>query len=136
MIKRTQQHAIVGCLALLAVLTLAGCSLFTVSLDETDRGSIQRLEVGDLLVIRLMGNASTGYEWTRVAPETLDASPIKIVTESEYHPLGIEPIGAPGEFVFRYRAMQPGTVALRFEHRRPWEPDESIDSYTVTVWVR
>ena len=47
-------------------------------------------------------------------------------------------MGEPGEFVFRYRAMRPGTVVLGFEYRRDWEPEpvELIDTYSVTVWVR
>lgn len=125
-----------GCLALFAVGALYGCSLFTITLSDDDRGSIQRLSVGDLLVIRLTGNASTGYEWARAEPVTLEGSPVEVIAESEYQPLGIQPVGTPGAYVFRYRAMRPGTLSLRFECRRPWDPNDVIDDYVVTIWVQ
>lgn len=136
MIRRNSRLVIVVGFALFAVVGLMGCSLFTVTVDNDDSGSIQRMNVGDLLVVRLAGNASTGYEWIRVAPASLEGSPVECVEESEYQILGIEPVGAPGEFVFRYRAMRPGTLRIGFEHRRPWEAGAPIDSYDVTVWVR
>ncbi len=123
-------------LVVLALLGLCGCSLFTVTIDESDLGSIQRLDVGDLLLIRLMGNASTGYEWVRVEPASLSESPLEIVKEGGYQTLGCQLVGEPGEFVFRYRAVRPGTVTLGFEHRRPWDPQDPIGTYSVTVWVR
>jgi len=120
----------------LALLGLCGCSLFTITLDESDFGSIQTLDIGDLLQVKLMGNASTGYEWVRVEPASLAGTPLEIVKEGGYLTLGCQLVGEPGEFAFRYRAMLPGTVVLVFEHRRPWEPEDPIDTYSITVWVR
>jgi len=136
MFKRNHRPVFFAGLTLLVAVGLAGCSLSTVTIDLSDHGTIQRMNVGDLLVIRLMGNATTGYEWARVTPETLDSSPIDPIDESGYQTLGTEPVGAPGEFIFRYRAIRPGTVRIKFEYRRPWEANESIDSFEVTVWVR
>ena len=127
-----------GSSALLVVilLGLCGCSLFTTAIDESDIGTIQRLAVGDLLQVRLMGNASTGYEWVRTEPTSFAESPLEIVKEGDYQTLGCQLVGEPGEFAFRYRAMRSGTVVLRFEHRRPWDLEDPIDTYSVTVWVR
>lgn len=120
----------------IALFVLAGCSLFTTTLDEADAGSIQAVDVGDIVLIQLMGNATTGYEWSRIHPTSLDATPLDVVSENDYQAIGCEPIGGPGKYVFRYRAMRLGTVVLEFEHRRPWETDNPIDSYAITVWVR
>jgi len=136
MMRFVRKSFLIECLTLFAVFALAGCSLFTTTIDEIDSGSIQNLDVGALLVIRLEGNASTGYEWVRVAPASLEGSPIEIVKENDYQDLGTPIPGAPGEFIFRYRAMCPGTVTLEFEHRRPWEATTPIDGYSVTVWVQ
>ena len=119
-----------------ALLGLCSCSLFMLALDESDFGSIQTLDVGDLLLIRLTGNATTGYEWVRTEPASLTGSPLEIVKEGAYRTLGCGLVGGPGEFVFQYRAMRPGTIALEFAHRRSWDPQDPIDSYFVTVWVR
>ena len=83
MISRNRRVGIIGCLALFAVVGLMGCSLFTTTVDNADSGSIQRIDVGDLLVVRLMGNASTGYEWVRVEPASFEGSPVEAVKESE-----------------------------------------------------
>ena len=136
MMRFVQKTFLIGCLTLFAVFALASCSLFTTTIDKTDSGSIQNLNVGDLFVIRLEGNASTGYEWVRGAPASLEGSPLEIVKENDYQTLGTPTPGAPGEFIFRYRAIRPGTVTLEFEHRRPWEAATPIDGYSVTVWVQ
>lgn len=120
----------------LSVFSLAGCTLINTTVDEADFGSIQTLDVGDILLVQLMGNVTTGYEWVRVHPTSLDDTPLDIVSESDYQPVGCEAVGGSGRFTFRYRAMRLGTVVLEFEHRRPWEPENPIDSYTITVWVR
>jgi len=120
----------------LALLGLCGCSLFTITLDRSDFGSIQTLDVGDLLRIQLTGNATTGHEWVRVEPVSFAGSPLEVVGEGDYRTLECQLVGVPGEFIFRYRAMRPGTVVLGFEYRRDWELEELIDTYSVTVWVR
>ena len=109
MMRFVQKTFLIGCLTLFAVFALTGCSLFTTTIDEIDSGSIQNLDVGNLLVVRLEGNASTGYEWVRVAPASLEGSPLEIVKENDYQDLGTPIPGAPGEFISRYRAMRPGT---------------------------
>ncbi|MCK5586623.1 protease inhibitor I42 family protein [Candidatus Bipolaricaulota bacterium] len=131
-----QKRVSLSVLVFLVLLGLWGCSLFTITLDESDSGSIQTLDVGDLLEIQLMGNASTGYEWVRVEPASFAGTPLDIVKEDDYRTLGCQLVGEPGEFVFRYRAVRPGTVTVGFEHRRPWEPEDPVDTYFVTVWVR
>ena len=123
------------CATSLVVLGLVGCSLFTTTVDDADNGSVQQLTVGDLFVVQLEGNASTGYEWVRVEPASLEGSPIAVVKESE-HQNDIPMPGAPGESMFSYRAIGPGTVTLGFEYRRPWDTNDPIDSYSVTVWVQ
>ncbi len=123
-------------LAVLVALSLSSCSLFTTILDESDAGSLQSLRVGESLQIELAGNASTGYEWARVEPASLDGSPLQAFVEGEYRECpNPSVVGEQGTFIFQYRAAQPGTVVLRFEYRRPWEPDDVSDTYSVTVWV-
>lgn len=136
MLRIHYRPVIIFCLSLLAVFGLAGCSLFTTTVDISDNGSIKSLKVGDCLIVKLEGNASTGYEWARVEPASLEGAAVDIVTEGDYQTLGTAMPGAPGVFEFHYRAMRPGTVTLRFEHRRPWDTGNPIDSYSVTVWVR
>jgi len=103
---------------------------------EAELGSIQVLDVGDILLVQLIGNATTGYEWTRVSPASLEGTPLDVISENDYQTLACEAVGGPGQYTFRYRAMRLGTIVLEFEHRRPWEPENPVDSYAITVWVR
>jgi len=109
MMRFVQKNFLIGCLTLFAVFALTGCSLFTTTIDKTDSGSIQNLNVGDLLVVRLEGNASTGYEWVRVAPASLEGSQLEIVKENDYQNLDTPMPGAPSEFIF---AIVPCAQAL------------------------
>ena len=129
------RHGVLAAL-ILGLFGLVGCNLFNTTVDEADFGSIQTLAVGDILLIQLMGNATTGYEWARVSPSSLEGTPLDVVGEGDYQPLGCEAVGGPGQYTFRYRAMRLGTVVLEFEYRRPWELEDPIDSYMITVWVR
>jgi inhibitor of cysteine peptidase len=104
-------------------------------MDQSDSSSIQSLRVGELLIVRLAGNATTGYEWARVEPQAFDGSPLEIVQEGNYQADACGLVGAPGEFIFRYRATSLGTMNLVFEYRQPWEPDHPIETVSVTVWV-
>jgi predicted secreted protein len=123
-------------LMVLVVLGVSSCALFTTILDESDTGSLQSLRVGETMQIELNGNATTGYEWVRDEPASLDGSPLQAIKESDYRACN-DPniVGQGGAFVFRYRAAEPGTIVLHFEYRRPSEPDVVADTYTVTIWV-
>jgi len=124
-------------LVVLLAIGLAGCRLFPVVVTDADAGSIHAVDVGDTVEVRLPGNASTGYEWIRTAPDPLDGHPLEIIEEGAYKvgTSGIHPVGEPGEFRFRYRAVDHGTMTLVFAYRRPWEP-EPIEVLSFVVWVR
>jgi predicted secreted protein len=117
-------------------LGLSGCALFTAVLDDSDDGALQSLRVGETVRIELDGNITAGFEWARIDPDTLDASPLRVLTEGEYRACdNPNVVGEGGTYVFRYRATEPGTVVLRFVYRKPSEPDLIEDTYEVTVWV-
>jgi len=119
---------------------LAACGLFPVVLRDADRGSIQAVDIGDRIVLRLSGNASTGYVWRRVAPASFDGGALEPIEEGAYEPGGAADgnecgVGSPGTFVFRYRAAASGTTPLRYVYQRPWE-EEPADEFDVVIWVR
>jgi len=118
----------------IAIVLLSGCGVETVTLTRDDGGCIESVGLGALISIRLDGNASTGYAWTRVTPEIVPGLPIEILQEGAYiTDTGIP--GSPGVYAFDYHAMQRGTITLGFAYKRPWE-ESAIDAYTVTIWVQ
>ncbi len=118
------------------MLAVCACSLFTTVLDNADDGALRQLDVGDVVAIHLQGTPSSGYEWVRVAPESLEGGPLDVLSEGETQDADSGLVGAPCTFVFRYRALRPGTLVLTFAYRRNWEPDSAADTYSVTLWVR
>ena len=78
-------------------------------------------KVGEIIVIELDGNATTGYSWAE-RPGRSDS-----VLESkgnEYKPreMAVGMVGAPGKSFFRYLVKAPGKTELVFGYSRPWEP--------------
>ena len=128
-------RSLFACLLLLSLL-LCGCGfgVETVTLTLETEGGIQAVSLGALVRIRLEGNASTGYAWMRVTPESILGCPVEALQEGAYITATDLP-GSPGVFAFDYHAMQRGTVTLEFEHKRTWEED-AIDTFAVTLWVR
>lgn len=78
-------------------------------------------KVGEIIVIELDGNATTGYAWVE-RPGRSDS-----VLESagnEYKPreMPVGMVGGPGKSFFRYLVKAPGKTELVFGYSRPWEP--------------
>ena len=114
---------------------LSGCWLLPVSIDETADGTVRSVEVGDEILIRLSGNVSTGQQWIRQSPASLEGTPLEAVSEGEYELDDPDVCGGPGDFLFRYRATTSGTVELLFEYRKPWE-DEPTDTFSIILWAQ
>ena len=129
-------RGILGTVFLLAVaLGLSGCLVSMHVLTDADDGRIQAVDVGDDILIRLSGNASTGFQWERASPITLEGTPLEPVEEGSYQSLG-SMSGSPGRFSFRYRAVSQGTATLTFAYLRPWEDEPPLATYTVVIWAR
>ena len=125
-----------GISGLIALVSLfSGCWFLPITLDDTADGTAQSVNVGDRITIQLSGNASTGYQWIRVHPESLDGSLLAAIEEGEYAQEDPSVCGGPGVFTFRYEAVTSGIITLSYAHRRPWE-DEVIGEFSVIIWVR
>jgi len=118
-----------------AALVLSGCWFLPITLDDSADGTVHSIEVGDTMIIRLSGNAATGYQWVRTEPASFDGSPLRMIEEGEYTLDDPGVCGGSGTFTFRYEAVVSGTVAFTFAYKRPWE-DEQIDSFGVIIWVK
>ena len=121
-------------LSAVLVLGLVGCLHSTYCISEADAGALRILERGDTLIVRLSSNASTGYAWERVAPETFAGGSLEPLGEGAYRNLGSAP-GSPGVTSFRYAAVGSGTVTLRFVYRRPWEEEPPIEDISFIIYV-
>ena len=102
--------------------------------DDRSSGTPLTLSRGQTLVVVLEANVSTGYRWeaqTGFAPML-----VQVGTADYSARAGSPAVGAPGEMTFRFRADAPGTTALEFTYRRPFEPNVAPAKtlrYDVTV---
>ena len=79
-------------------------------------------KVGEIIVIELDGNATTGYSWSE-QPGRSDS--VLESQGSEYKPreMPVGMVGGPGKSYFRYLVKAPGKTELVFGYARPWEKD-------------
>ena len=107
-----------------------------IRLGAEDHGRRVQLQEGEVLVISLEANPSTGYAWA-VDRRSLAAQGqgILIQTAGEFQARearrsrgtgdadGLPLLGAPETQILRFQAAQAGQTALRLVYRRPWEED-------------
>lgn len=110
------------------VMGLAGCaSGVPAPPDERELTSAQAADLvqvvpGQVLVVRLAANASTGYGW--VWDEA--AAQGVLVQDGEPAMSSLDPqrVGSGGTQTWRFRAVKPGEGELHLDYRRAWEADQ------------
>jgi inhibitor of cysteine peptidase len=104
-----------------------------VELDMTDNGSQVELEVGQVLVISLEGNPTTGYTWEIGA---IEESVLRQVGEVVFEPES-DLVGAGGVQTLRFEAVGLGQVSLELVYHRPWEEGVApLETFSVQIEVR
>ena len=108
-----------------------------VSLDAAADGSQVELAAGQVLVITLASNPTTGYGWEVV---DLDTAVLQQVGEAEFQSSdsGDAPlVGAGGVEVFRFEAAGSGQTDLTLVYHRPWEKGvDPLETFAVQITVR
>jgi predicted secreted protein len=136
--KTTRQALSVLAMTLVLAIFLSGCQSGGITVTAEDTGTIQIAHVGQRIAVRLGGNPSTGFLWTRTKPtdEELAGLALQPVEEGTWEfPMNEQVPGMSGVCLFRYVANEPGTVALSFAYGRPWESDP-VETFHVVIWVR
>jgi inhibitor of cysteine peptidase len=98
-------------------------------IDETWNHREVEVAIGDTLKLELSENPTTGYRW-RVA----DVDPVLRVLDDSYE----APTGGPGKGGVRRWTLvvdKAGTIPLRLELKRSWQPDPA-QIFTVTLVVK
>jgi inhibitor of cysteine peptidase len=121
---------------LVGALLLAGCASAAgdVLIGSESAGSTVELKTGQVLVISLRSNPTTGYSW-HVAP--LDEAVLKQVGEAEFvqDPGDELLVGAGGVEKLSFEALASGTTTLTLTYDRVWESTPPEQTFTVTVLV-
>lgn len=113
-----------------------GGDIEAIVLDEEDnRGSVE-LNPGQMLVVSLPSNPTTGYSWEIAG---CDEAVVKQVGEAEFAIVDDgdpPPLGRGGMETFRLEAVGSGQTTLTLVYHRPWEKGvEPLEVYSVVVVV-
>lgn len=81
-------------------------------------------KVGEIIVIELDSNPTTGYSWAE-RPGRSDSvlEPQGNEYVSRDREMGVGMLGGPGKTLFRYLVKAPGKTEIVFGFSRPWERD-------------
>ncbi len=105
-----------------------------VKVDAAANGSQVELKPGQVLVVALESNITTGYSWAVAEPA---AAVLEQVGEAEYkaaQPQTTPLVGSGGTETFRFRAARAGQASLKLIYRRPFEKGvEPIKTFTLAV---
>ena len=125
-------------LALFALL-LGGCkgqAANEIRLSGADDGGQVELSPGQVLVVELDSNVTTGYSWSvaELPGGVLEQDGEAVYTQPERNQ-GL--VGAGGVETLRFKAVKAGDGALKLAYRRPWEKDTlPAEEFTVNVVVK
>jgi uncharacterized lipoprotein YbaY len=107
-----------------------------INLSSADSGKTVPAGVGDLVIIELDANYTTGYEWmARPLPKD---GPLKLKS-NEYETAAqrsseIPPMdGQGGVTTVTHQVVKTGKATIALEYRRDWEDDKPAETFTVTI---
>jgi inhibitor of cysteine peptidase len=108
----------------LTALLFAGCATTnnTKTLTSFDSGKQATVTVGQVFVVELPSNPTTGFRWNYQQ----DGEPVVEQVGEPSYLLGPSPVGmmgGGGTETWTFRATKEGRETLRLEYARPWEKD-------------
>ncbi len=106
-----------------------------VSVDASYDGEEVKIAVGDLLIVTLASNPTTGFKWELT--EVTDQTVLELVEQKFEAPGAGAPVGAGGEEVWTFKALDKGKSTISMEYRRSWEQGVEPDkTFVLTVVVK
>lgn len=141
--------AIVAMVLVAALFTAAGCAgRPTASADATvDIGADEfaqtnhasediQIAPGGILTVTLGSNPTTGFSWG----DTAEIADARILKQTSYELVGPDDtnvVGAGGDEVWTFAAIDRGTTTVSFAYSRPWEGGEKgVWTLDLTVTVQ
>ncbi|MFC1911670.1 DUF4382 domain-containing protein [Chloroflexota bacterium] len=93
------------------------------------------VEAGDSFKIALCSNQTTGFQWSESAQ--IDDETIVEQTDHEFiSPEEQQLVGAAGQEVWTFQALQEGTATVKIEYGQPWEGGTKAEwTFTLTLVV-
>ena len=106
-------------------------------LGAEDNGRQVALVPGQMLVIALESNPTTGYSWELIEGDSAVVQQVGEVEFSASAQEGEQLVGAGGTETFRFGAVDQGQTTLTLVYHRPWEKGVApLETFSVEVVVR
>lgn len=103
-----------------------------ITVTRDDQGRTVEARPGDLIILRIAENLTTGYAWEI---ESADGAVVEL-EQSGYVESDGAPMGRGGLRVLRFIARAPGIQEVRLQLRRPWDPPgQAIEQFSIRVQV-
>ena len=99
--------------------------------SDQDDGTSVSLTPGDVFLVRLTENPTTGYRWHLI---DWDRS-ILDITLDQFQTPGTSSYGAGGEHVWEFIARAPGQSLLQWSYHRSWESATPTRSFSLRASV-
>ena len=104
----------------------------TVTVTDQDDGGQVALKVGQVLIVSLQANPTTGYSWE----VTQGAEALRQIGETEFS-TPTDRVGAGGIQTIRFEAVKASDVAFQMVYRRPWGKGvEPIQTFAVELTIQ
>ena len=95
-----------------------------VEVTAAESGKVVRAAVGNLIVISLQSNPSTGYNWEL---RDFDYGVADFYKSETVAPEGGNVLfGAPTKTIVTLQAVKPGSQDIKLVYRRSWEPPDQV----------
>lgn len=99
-----------------SIVLVGGATAARLSFGEIDNGKTVSVFPGDIIVLSLSENPSTGYRWV------METSGCIALVASSYTPSDTGRIGASGTRVWRFMVNGMGSGDISAVYRQPWMP--------------
>jgi len=124
------------------LLTLLACGSSStpkqVSVDSSYSGKEVEIAADGSLTVTLESNRTTGFQWelTSISDQAVLEKVDQKYVAPEATQNGAPLVGAPGEEVWTFKALQKGESTISMGYSRPWESVPPVKTFTLTVTVK
>ncbi len=124
---------VVGCLVVASSLAVSACGGGTeIPVGRSASGTTITAATGDVLVLTLPENLTTGYNWSMTLSEGLSLDGEAYVQGEDAGDL----VGAGGTHEWHIKVTATGKQTIDGVYRQEWDPTQSPEYFILTVDVR
>ena len=108
-----------------------------VNIDASYNGQEVTIDAGQMLVLTLESNPTTGFRWELSEP--IDENLLALI-ETRYEPgvvAGTGLVGAGGTEAWTFETLTVGATTITMEYSRPWDDcEKAVETFEITVVIK